>query len=502
MLLDIKIKKILNMKQTLIRLTSNSNDGLFDCNFQDEIYVNPNSKLALQSLSLNKSMENITIDGSNDQIRFQIDQAFGFHTIHLNPALYTKNSLKTLFEEMTIKMNSKLLLSRGKEFGTQISCGITEGNRFVIDLAHSRLRTVNGDYDEVRQFRVGLTNSIQYLSATTASNDPSSNFVVWKHKPFIRGCGQCRMRIALNNIAPNTTAGMRLALVNEDDLDTIKLGAGQWNEGILAHSIFTSNINTGNYQYKQKNLPNQDTGISPEDFDGNETDRDVMAICLEEGKLKYKIYTKTTTHTVYSQDYNFETGKDMYCVWIIYGDASTSEANDCLMTETPSLETVPETDATQITLGAVDTPVYKGQDTIYNVIFGSSLLANFLGYINTELNPNQFLDDAAFFNGDSDLGSILSTNTFLVELLNGFQLESYDSFKGGRKNILSVVPKSENTTDNLGSVQYEPSNMNFITLNNKNTVSLRNIKARVVTNTYDAISADGNCEIVLLLQEN
>ena len=44
--------------------------------------------------------------------------------------------------------------------------------------------------------------------------------------------------------------------------------------------------------------------------------------------------------------------------------------------------------------------------------------------------------------------------------------------------------------------------MNFITLNNKNTVSLRNIKARVVTNTYDAISADGNCEIVLLLQEN
>ncbi len=85
-------------------------------------------------------------------------------------------------------------------------------------------------------------------------------------------------------------------------------------------------------------------------------------------------------------------------------------------------------------------------------------------------------------------------DAFLVEMLN-LSLDSYDGFKGQRKNILAVVP----ATDKDGVVLYEPSNLNLIDLDNKEGINLRNIKARVVNTDYSPFKMKGTATLTILV---
>ena len=62
-------------------------------------------------------------------------------------------------------------------------------------------------------------------------------------------------------------------------------------------------------------------------------------------------------------------------------------------------------------------------------------------------------------------------------------LDSYDSFGGGRKNILGVIPISEQVINNrTGVLQYEPNTLYYVSIKNKFKLSLRNIKATSINN--------------------
>ena len=77
---------------------------------------------------------------------------------------------------------------------------------------------------------------------------------------------------------------------------------------------------------------------------------------------------------------------------------------------------------------------------------------------------------------------------------------SYDSLSGGRKNILSSIPISERIISNTGIIQYEPAEKNFIALNNRNQLSLRNIRARITTDSFDPISTEGLSTVTVIIK--
>ena len=77
-------------------------------------------------------------------------------------------------------------------------------------------------------------------------------------------------------------------------------------------------------------------------------------------------------------------------------------------------------------------------------------------------------------------------------------VDSFHSGEKGRKNILSAIPVPE---DNNSLIRYEPSTLFYVALRNKFKLSLRNIRARVITNQFDPIKTQGLSEINLLIKK-
>jgi hypothetical protein len=137
------------------------------------------------------------------------------------------------------------------------------------------------------------------------------------------------------------------------------------------------------------------------------------------------------------------------------------------------------------------------------IYFESANLATFLGY-DTQRQPQngfQFVAEPVF-SAQRVFNIKTEADAYLIELMN-IQIDSYDSFSksllpsgGQRKNLLSVIPSSNIN----GNLVYFPPYATFIDLLNKESLYLRNIKARVLNMDYSEISARGLSSMVLLIQ--
>ena len=135
---------------------------------------------------------------------------------------------------------------------------------------------------------------------------------------------------------------------------------------------------------------------------------------------------------------------------------------------------------------------------------GSVSLAKFLGFENQRQPVGGFeLQRHFYFQGDNKFNMLDVADSFMV-ILDNIQLKCYDDFdkegygKGGRQNILAVVPESD--SDNV--VIYEPNNLVFVDLDNSNPINVRNIKARIVKNDYGDMVTAGLSTITLLLKND
>ena len=91
-------------------------------------------------------------------------------------------------------------------------------------------------------------------------------------------------------------------------------------------------------------------------------------------------------------------------------------------------------------------------------------------------------------------------SNYKIEMLN-IQLESYDSQKEGRMNILATIPISQEFKDQqLSILNFEPTNMFYLSIRNKTKLSLRNIKARIIDANNNPINLLGFSSLNLLIK--
>jgi len=156
-------------------------------------------------------------------------------------------------------------------------------------------------------------------------------------------------------------------------------------------------------------------------------------------------------------------------------------------------------------------------------VFGSGQVIDGFGNAQLEQNPLvfynttadggkiQLFDDRRFGTGNGPLGVegerqlflTLNSDIYLVEMLN-MKLDSFDNFasKKGRSNLLAIVNANERNTGNIDDVlQYEPNNLTYISLANKQELSLRNIRCRIVHSDYSPVSTDGMSNVVLHIRQ-
>ena len=94
------------MPTKLIRLTSDSGDGVFSGLFNQEIEIKENSEIALQSLSVERKSQEILINGGNNDIDFNsVAQNTTQNAVISPQQLYNITNNDALFENISAAMN-------------------------------------------------------------------------------------------------------------------------------------------------------------------------------------------------------------------------------------------------------------------------------------------------------------------------------------------------------------------------------------------------------------
>ena len=65
-----KITTVCIMTQKLIRLTCESNDGIFNGKFDQDVRIKQGSDIAFQSLTLERAADNLVVSSGNQSIDF------------------------------------------------------------------------------------------------------------------------------------------------------------------------------------------------------------------------------------------------------------------------------------------------------------------------------------------------------------------------------------------------------------------------------------------------
>jgi len=503
------------MKQTLIRLHSEDAQGIFDTQFKDIITISPNSSIALQSCSVNRLTTSYIVDGSNDTIIFEISPAKR-NFIRLPHGTYDRTTAITdLLGAFIKEMNEALSIQDGVEFGTQINARVNLLTKLEFEVEKQMgtpitLDIVNPNAEAPKYFSLNVTattgaggagiDEIKSTSGTIADNINNSYIVGLE--PFTKGCGVLRTRIKHYN-----TGGIMIGLIDKKDV-------GKAKDGELAKSDIVFGIETGtniadNY-IGYLNGVATDTGVAPLKASGGTlADNDVLDIALSGGFMSCVVEQDGSTLNISSTQYRTIGQEDQVlhafiafkgttqinnteCYVDVYASQSDSNNKLSIGTDIIGAPAVPENN----NLVPIDG---------FKIIFDNLAQANFFGFDrveNTGVAGNHFVGDfGSVISSNSKLDNLIPPDRFLIELLN-VPINTYDSLTGGRKNILASVPIQEHQNSHNFVIDYEPNNLIFISLNNRDPLRLRNINARVLTDEFNSLSTEGFNTISLLVKEN
>lgn len=491
----------------LIRLTGEDPDGIISNDFQQDIIITPQSKIALKSLSCEVKVSSIDIDSANDTINYQVQSSQGTLTAQLEHVSYDNISAPSLFADMNLKMNAQLRTvgaNVGKNIGLEIRNQIRNDRRFETAMKQARLEENQSnlvlDKGTLAVDRTGASNFGVFQAPTGQTPNSSSpyNCFFYDPNPIARGGGVVRFK---TNIMGNTTDNFIIGLTSTNP-DT--LTGNTFNESNLDFAIvgLQSSLDYGVILSGSASAPL--LPVTPNYQGAGNTNNDDLVISIDQGKVVGYIYQHSTgsspgANLLFEANYNFP--NDLYPVVIFLGDSTHSSIRLFRYTESP-FNTDPSTLFIEEDLaeGKLNAPPTQSRNpTNCFLEFEGSTLSNFLGFDTnrTPADPTKFerANDFIVIANDRFRPNALS-DAFLVELLN-IQLKSYDGLSGQRKSYISVIPES----DADGVILYDANYPIFIDIENTQPLTLRNFKARILNNDGSSISQAGLTSIVLLIED-
>jgi len=479
----------------LLRLTTDDPNANFDNNFKQDIIITPKSKIALKSLTLEVDTSELKIDSTNDVINYQVSSTQGQKTTQLAHNLYSGINVNLLFNDMDKKLNAQLTSLGGSSndnIGIQIRNRVNpKTTKFETNFHKSRLgehfnnlNLVKGNLNVISS---GSTGSKTFRPDTGA---PSGNdCFFYDNREICKGAGVFRIKISTLSGVSGDRFIIGLSSVNPDtlpdntsfDINNIKFGIKVSNS-----SSFYSPITNG-------------TIGSPSAF--NPALNDIVEMGIDQGKVIGRIWKTANASEddiLSPQDYNLE---DLYPVIIFLGTDTQIRLRNLRYTPNPYH---PNSDYSGFDLdnegrlGA--TPPNQGnynKPTEHFLEFEGTSLSNFLGFNNTRI-PQFYYTNTFNFNATAD--RIFRPNNisdaFIVEMLN-LGLQSYDGLTSDRKSYLSVIPKS----DSSGGVVYDSVYPIFIDVNNAETLSIRNIRCRILNNDLSPVNMLGLATLSILIED-
>jgi len=465
----------------LIRLTTEENDGRFDCDFNEDLVIPPNSQIALHSFTTQFPSATIVINTLNNEIRYGVDDS-GSKRIILPQGTYSNANIQEFFGQTQQLLNESLAYTQN-QVGKQWRAGIFGGKtQFTIKQGiWNTSSSVLTDNNSKNVAFVGTLNPTvilryQRLGGVMTSNDAFLYFTT----PIVKSSGFFTQRVFVDSTS-QTNGGFILGLTsNCPNASTTEINPNSLEYGIRFNGV---------------GLPYSEIS------DGITTETTVLGVLGDTLQLNYALKKMTYTikrfagGEVILKEGIFNHMSDYFPVSILNGD--------CILGETWYIKdpfyNVSETDD-NVGLGT-DTarfpipPQFEPTPNFFEFVSGS--LAQEFGYINARIPEVGFRSGVNFaYTATNPFVLRDYSDTYVVELLN-IQLNSMDAMTKQHKNFLAVVPHLQDLRE---LVVYVAPILIFLDLNNKFPLSYRQIKARILRDDLTAVTTYGLTQMAILIK--
>ena len=492
----------------IIRLTSTNNSAIFDGTINGNLVIPPNGKLALQSTSVNLQAFTVTIDFQTDAISYQIADGVD-RSLNLQQATYTDSTISLLLQDLQRRLNHscdfKATDASKKMMGIEWVTGINSTNGFVqIEYQIGKF----GEHQAENQLGTNVerttTNGGTYKKKTgqPATTTVKENCIISSDYLSV-GNSLVRARVGRleTEAGADDTTGFVVGLLNSaNSLDPNVVTNSEIVYGIRArmsgaNRVAIAVVNGVEVPVTQTTMLTY-TQDSP-------TNNEYLDMSIEGSEILFNLYRSDGTLVVINR-VPYENTVKYVPILGIYGSPSNAQAN--YFRYIPSAYNVDPATAKQkthtadLTANPTPSPPNTSPNDINTFNFQSIQVANFLGFENSSLATLGGI--SAGYEADGEVYISQEADSYIVELLN-LPTICYDTYSdtqfqgnGQRKNILAVIP----ATNQLGKLVYSEYYPIFIDLDNKEEITLRNIKLRIVKNDYSPIRTVGLNNIVLLLE--
>ena len=508
----------------LLRTTTTDKTGLFSAFLNQDLVIKPYSKIALGSLSATAEQDEIVIDSNTKKFTFETSAGVT-RTISIPQDIYNTANFQFLLDEMTRLINSSIgvftagakpQIANGNNIGKQAQVVINEQGKTEIQFkqapSYSHIVEVTGNaFEGGLSLASGTTEDTYRLQSVDDTLAPAFTRATYFNTPICSGVGVLRARIAKLGGSPGAgDLGFTIALMSRDPGHII----GHSHSRALAVTDFDfgiqiSNPFTGKYTVIEDGVPlsDADSGdltpvniVSGGGGGTNFRNNDVLSIEICSGVIRLVVYQNDAgnpphVRVLKSIQYEGVNARDYYGVIAIHGKQSNLSLSTIKFTANPYEELPALLDIGVDEVVGASTPSGQGTvATISKITFPYIGFANWLGYKQISYTGPNTKGLVSFVAEDRFKSAILN-DLYLLELLN-LQLESYDTFEEGRKNILALIPYD----DSNSKVSYDPNNLIFLDLNNKESINLTSLKMRLVRADYSNPDISGLTSAVIYIK--
>ena len=265
-----KITTVCIMSQKLIRLTCESNDGVFNGKFDQDIEIKQGSDIAFQSLTLERESSSFTVSKTNSAVQYAAkDIAAETQSATLESRIYEAGDYPILMGDMTDQLNKGCnMLTQPQQMNlgwkavvnevtdkVEIACRpspffpMTVFDPFDTEpLYLSNLERDAGDIAEIVTGAGGTGRKVDETGGSQALNES----YMFLEKEFTASTGSLRVRIAA--CTPGVTDGpaFTIALVDADGLTKLKNKTIAYSDlvyAVQADQVSTADPTKGGYSF-------------------------------------------------------------------------------------------------------------------------------------------------------------------------------------------------------------------------------------------------------------
>ena len=411
----------------------------YDNFFQESIYVKPNSKIGLLSLSMVLNDENINVDSTNNTFTFQTKGSADARTVTLTAGSYNKETLLTELERALSAClttgDTTALSDIGYAIDTRISA-----SQDIIDIHVKKGTQVTTPMNTNINCNKSAADK---FSKTSGAADTWNAFGV-SDLPNTNGCGVASATLTYSAAGVGKKAFYGL-LKSGYDTANVTLDP-------TSSDVFVAILATGNQNYTII-----DNGVVKEaqTLVASATD-DVLSVETKDGKVYLYVDTLPNPTLLYSKTMDYT---NAYDICISFKDTAFSLGNLEYYPSPFEYNPDPAPQASQMTLD-----------------FGNETTASFYGFKLTRISK---VGIDVKFEGQESLDDLHIPSSIIVELPE-LPLQSYDgkANKRRRRNIIAVIPSLEE--QNGYNMIYRNDNPIMVDLHNEQEGLLNRIRVRVM----------------------